>query len=117
MGQFQNAWMRRVYGRLESWYSYSNTIVYNSFIRPEVTIEQKDAIEKTAKAILDARSNYPNKSLAELYNPDKMPSNLLAAHKANDAAVEAVYGVNFDGDEEKIVAHLFKLHAEKAKEK
>lgn len=46
-----------------------------------------------------------------------MPADLLAAHKANDAAVEAAYEVNFDGDEEKIVAHLFKLYAEKAKEK
>ena len=111
--QFQNAWMRTVAGRLKSDYSYSNTIVYNNFVWPEATVEQKDAIEKTAKAILDTRSKYPNQSLAELYNPDKMPSDLLAAHKANDVAVEAAYGVDFDGDEEKIVAHLFKLYAEK----
>ena len=39
----------------------------------------------------------------------------LAAHKALDAAVEAAYGVDFNGDEEKIVAHLFKLYAEKTK--
>lgn len=112
--QFQNAWMRTVAGRLKSDYSYSNTIVYNNFVWPEVTVEQKDAIEKTAKAILIVRSNYPNKSLAELYDPDKMPADLLAAHKANDVAVEAAYGVDFDGDEEKIVAHLFKLYAEKS---
>lgn len=41
-----------------------------------------------------------------------MPADLLAAHRALDAAVEAAYGVNFDGDEEKIVAHLFKLYAQ-----
>lgn len=117
MSQVQNAWMRRVCGRLESRYSYSNTIVYNNFMWPEATTVQKETIEETAKAILNARSNYPNKSLAELYDPDKMPSDLLAAHKANDSAVEAAYGVDFNGDEEKIVAHLFKLYAEKAKEK
>ena len=117
VSQFQNAWMRRVCGRLESRYSYSNTIVYNNFVWPEATNEQKKAIEQTAQVILNARSNYPNKSLAELYDPDKMPSDLLAAHKANDTAVEAAYGVDFDGDEEKIVAHLFKLYAEKTKEK
>lgn len=44
-----------------------------------------------------------------------MPDDLLSAHKANDAAVEEVYGVDFNGDEEKIVAYLFKLYAEKAK--
>ena len=48
-----------------------------------------------------------------MYDPDKMPADLLAAHKARDAAVEAAYGVDFGGDEEKIVAHLFKLYAEK----
>ena len=84
---------------------------------PETSAEQKKTIEETAKAILEVRSNYPNKSLAELYDPGKMPADLLAAHKANDAAVEAAYGVDFDGDEEKIVAHLFKLYAEKVKEK
>ena len=115
--QFQNAWMRTVAGRLKGDYSYSNTIVYNNFVWPEATIEQKDAIEKTAKAILDTRLNYPNKSLADLYDPEKMPSDLRAAHKANDSAVEAAYGVDFNGDEEKIVAHLFKLYAEKTKEK
>ncbi|MCR5583540.1 MAG: hypothetical protein K6F70_08075 [Eggerthellaceae bacterium] len=32
---------------------------------------------------------------------------------ALDAAAEAAYGVDFGGDEEKIVAHLFKLYTEK----
>lgn len=69
-------------------------------------------IEACAQAILDTRDNYPDKSLANLYDPDKMPADLLAAHRALDAAVEAAYGVNFDGDEEKIVAYLFKLYAQ-----
>ena len=69
-------------------------------------------IEACAQAILDTRDNYPDKSLANLYDPDKMPDDLLAAHRALDAAVEAAYGVNFDGDEEKIVAYLFKLYAQ-----
>ena len=69
-------------------------------------------IEACAQAILDTRDNYPDKSLANLYDPDKMPADLVAAHKVLDAAVEAAYGVNFDGDEEKIVAYLFKLYAQ-----
>ena len=69
-------------------------------------------IEACAQAILDTRDNYPDKSLANLYDPDKMPADLVAAHKVLDAAVEAAYGVNFDGDEEKIVAHLFKIYAQ-----
>lgn len=117
LSQFQNAWMRAVTGRLGDGFNYSNTIVYNNFVWPEATYEQKKAVEQAAQGILNARLNYPNKSLAELYDPDKMPSDLLAAHKVNDAAVEAAYGVDFGGDEEKIVAYLFNLYAEKTKEK
>ena len=114
MSQMHNVWMSTVTGRLGDGFRYSNTIVYNNFVWPEATSEQKETIKKTAKAILDTRSKYPNQSLAELYDPDKMPPDLLAAHKANDAAVEAAYGVNFNGDEEKIIAHLFNLYAEKS---
>lgn len=49
--------------------------------------------------------------LSEFYDQDKMPMDLLEAHRALDMAVEAAYEVDFNGDEEKIVAHLFKLYA------
>lgn len=110
--QFHNAWMRTVAGRLESRYSYSSGVVYNNFIWPNPTPEQKELIERRAQAVLDTRDLYPDKSLAKLYDPDLMPADLLAAHKALDVAVEAAYGVDFDGDEEKIVSHLFKLYAQ-----
>ncbi|WP_165046345.1 DNA methyltransferase [Adlercreutzia sp. ZJ138] len=107
-----NAWLRAVGARLKSDYTYSKDIVYNNFIWPEPTPEQKQAIEQAAQAVLDAREAHPGWSLAQLYDPDKMPADLLKAHKTLDTAVEAAYGVNFHGDEEKIVAHLFKLYAE-----
>lgn len=106
------AWIRVVAGRLKSDYRYS-PVVYNSFVFPNPTPEQRETIEKCAQSVLDARANHPGKSLADLYDPDKMPDDLLKAHQALDAAVEAAYGVDFNGDEEKIVAHLFKLYAEK----
>ena len=50
-----------------------------------------------------------------MYDPDNETffPDLMRAHKSLDAAVEAAYGVDFNGDGEKIVAHLFKLYAEK----
>ena len=51
-----------------------------------------------------------NKTLADLYDPDLMPQDLLLAHTALDTAVEEAYGVNFAGDEEKNVGHLFWLY-------
>lgn len=125
MSQFHNAWMRVVAGRLKSDYSYANTIVFNNFVWPGVTRETLDVpveeavspevrarIESCAQAVLDARAAHPGKTLADLYDPDKMPMDLLSAHQALDAAVEAAYGVDFDGDEERIVAHLFELYAQ-----
>ena len=113
--QFQNAWMRLVAGRLKSDYRYTNTIVYNNFVWPDATPEQRERIESCAQAVLDARAAHPDATLADMYDPDNdfLFGDLMAAHSALDAAMEAAYGVDFGGDEEKIVTHLFKLYAEK----
>ena len=113
MSQFHNAWMRTVAGRMKSDYSYSTGVVYNNLIWPHPSREQKEAIERLTQSVLDVRGAYADKSLAELYDPDKMPADLLEAHKALDKAVEVAYGVDFDGDEEKIVAYLFELYSQK----
>ena len=63
------AWMRTVAGRLEMRYRYSKEIVYNTFPWPTPTEQQKELIEKTAQAILNARKLYPNDSFAVLYDP------------------------------------------------
>ena len=78
--------------------------------------EQAIMCLKAGRNVLAARANHPGQSLADLYDPDKMPTDLLSAHKELDAVVEAAYDVDFNGDEEKIVAHLFKLYAEKVGE-
>lgn len=108
------SWMRAVCGRLKSDYSYSNTIVYNNFPWPEVTEEQKDKIEKTAQAILDARALYSESSLADLYDPLTMPPELKKAHIANDKAVMQAYGFNIrETSEADCVAFLMKLYQKK----
>lgn len=115
MSQFQNAWMRVVAGRLKSDYSYGNTTVYNNFVFPEVDEKTRTDVEKHAQAVLDARELYPGATLADMYNPDNdfLYPELMKAHQELDKAVERAYGLNFDGDEQKIVAHLFKLYNEK----
>ena len=110
-----NAWTRVVSGRLKSDFNYSNTIVYNNFVWPEPTDAQHAEVERFAQAVLDARKLYEGSTLADMYNPDNefLYPELMRAHQALDAAVEAAYGVDFNGDEERIVAHLFKLYAER----
>ena len=109
------AWMRVTCGRLKSDYSYSNTIVYNNFPWPRPTEPQKQKIEQTAQAILDARALYPGSSLADLYDELAMPVELRRAHRANDAAVLEAYGFSKDATESDIVARLFKMYQELTK--
>ena len=94
------AWMRAVAGRLKSDYRYSKDIVYNNFPWPEVNNEQQSKIERTAQSILDARSLYPDSSLADLYDPLFMPNELRKAHEANDKAVMQAYGFKSSMTEE-----------------
>ena len=109
------AWMRMLCGRLEMRYRYSNTIVYNNFPWPSPTDAQKEKIEQSAQAILDARALYPDSSLADLYDDLAMPVELRKAHRANDAAVMEAYGFRKDMTEPEIVAELFKMYQELTK--
>ncbi len=109
-----NAWMRIVCGRMKSDYRYSSTLVYNNFPWPNPTEEQKAKIEKTAQAILDARAQYPESSLADLYDELTMPVELRKAHQNNDRAVMEAYGWKASSQftESVCVAELFKLYQE-----
>lgn len=107
-----NAWMRVVCGRLKSDFRYSKDIVYNNFPWPEVSDEQRAKIEKTAQAILDARQEYPDASMADLYGNLVLFPDLMKAHRANDAAVLEAYGFPKDATESDIVARLFKMYQE-----
>ena len=104
------AWTRVVCGRLKSDYRYSKDIVYNNFPWPNPTGEQLQRIETTAQQILDARLLYPESSLADLYAPIAMPTELRKAHIANDKAVMAVYGFSTKMSEKECVAELMKLY-------
>jgi len=103
------AWTRYVCGRIKSDYRYSKDIVYNNFPFPNPTEKQKTEIEKYAQEVLDARSKFPNSSLADLYDPIAMPQELLKAHQKLDKAVDTAYGRTFDNDSER-VAYLFELY-------
>ncbi|MGN0645370.1 MAG: DNA methyltransferase [Mogibacterium kristiansenii] len=114
------AWMRAVCGRLEMRYRYSANIVYNNFPWPEPTAQQRQKIEQTAQAILDARALYPDSSLADLYDELTMPPELRKAHRLNDMAVMEAYGFAKGSEpyrnEAACVAELMKLYQKKVEE-
>lgn len=111
-------WMRSVAGRLKSDYRYSKGIVYNNFPWPNPTQEQKQKIEKTAQAILDARDLYPASSLADLYDELTMPKELRRAHQENDKAVMEAYGFDWRTMiESECVAELMKMYQDLVNQK
>jgi type I restriction-modification system DNA methylase subunit len=87
------AWMGQICGRLKSDYRYSNNLVYNNFPFPkEPSARQNARVEQAAQSVLDAREQFPEATLADLYDPNTMPRELLDAHRDVDDAVDACYG-------------------------
>ena len=105
------AWVRVTAGRLKSDYRYSAKLTYNTFPWPlTLNDKQKQAIENAAQAVLKARAQFPNASLADLYDCLTMPLALTKAHRKLDAAVDAAYAKRkFTGDSDR-VAFLFELY-------
>lgn len=112
------AWQKAVGGELKSDCRFSNTIVWNNFPLPKLTDEGRRAIIDAGQAVLSARGLYHGASLADLYKPadEFLYPELFEAHGKLDEAIESAYGVDFNGDENKIVSHLFNLYAEKVGE-
>ncbi len=103
-------WMRAVAGRLESRYRYSKDIVYNNFIWPDVSDSQKDVITDLAQAILSTRAEYPQATLADLYDSVAMPPVLRKAHTNLDNAVDKLYGLSAHPSDAECVAYMFELY-------
>jgi hypothetical protein len=106
-----NNWTHHVSGRLKSDIQYSNGIVYNNYPWPEnPTAKQKEAVEKAAQAVLDARLQFAKSSLADLYDPNTMPPTLVKAHQQLDKAVDLCYRPQPFINETKRIEFLFELY-------
>jgi len=103
-------WVRTVAGRLETRIRYSSALCYNTFPFPEITAAQKTTLEDHVFKVLDEREQHPEKTMAQLYDPDKMPDGLRQAHHEMDLAIEQCYRPQpFKSDEERL-EYLFKLY-------
>ncbi len=103
-------WVRAVAGRLKTDYRYSAELCYNTFPFPDITDKQKKNIEYYVNNILAEREKHSDKTMAELYDPDKMPQGLREAHHSLDIAIEKCYrSTPFESDEKRL-EHLFKLY-------
>lgn len=104
-------WIKNICGRLESRFRYSNDIVYNNFPWPEnPTEKQKQTVEAAAQNVLDVRAKFPESSLADLYDPNTMPPELVKTHQALDKAVDLCYRPQPFINETKRIEFLFELY-------
>tara|TARA_R110001583_G_C5671499_1_gene411262 strand:+ start:20929 stop:23646 length:2718 start_codon:yes stop_codon:yes gene_type:complete len=106
-------WVRAIAGRMRKDISYSSVLCYNTFPMPATTESQKRKLRELAFAVLEARENYPDRSLSSIYDPDKMPENIIDAHKEVDKYVDTLYkNGGFNSDEERL-EHLFRMYEKK----
>lgn len=108
-------WVKSVGGYLGTSIRYSTKVCYNTFPFPDITLKQKENLNLYVFAILDERAKHPEKTMAQLYDPDKMPKGLRQAHEELDRAVEQCYRLQpFASDTERL-EYLFKLYEEMTK--
>jgi hypothetical protein len=104
------SWVRNIGGRLKNDYQYSSGMVYNPFPWPDVDESSRARINNLAQAVLDARTNHLEATLADLYDPDTMPPDLRRAHQALDQAVDRLYRKEPFATDRERVEHLLKLY-------
>ncbi len=103
-------WIGTVCVRMRTDFSYSNTLGWNTFPVPVLTEKMRVDLIGCAKDILLAREAHFPATIADLYDPEKMPAGLRAAHERNDEVLERIYiGRRFKNDTERL-EKLFEMY-------
>lgn len=110
--KIHNIWVRNIGGKLEERLRYSAALCYNTFPFPAISDKQKELINLHAFEVLDERAKHPEKTLAQLYDPENMPAGLKEAHHQLDLAIERCYRLKpFENDVERL-EYLLKMYEE-----
>jgi hypothetical protein len=105
-------WINSICGKLRTDFNYSNTLGWNTFPVPQLTTKNKEDLTRCAEDILLARERHFPATIADLYDPEKMPEDLRYAHERNDEVLERIYiGRRFKNDTERL-EKLFELYTE-----
>jgi hypothetical protein len=109
-------WVKAFAGKLKSDFRYSVGLCWYSFPIPLLTTKQKEEINQHVYSVLGEREKHSEKTMAEMYDPDKMPAGLKEAHHNLDLAIERIYRSKpFTSDKERL-EYLFKLYERMIKE-
>lgn len=109
------AWIAATCGKIKTDFRYSSALGWHTFPIPKLTEKNKMDLSRSAENILIAREAHFPATIAELYDPDKMPDNLRQAHEHNDDVLERIYiGRHFKNDTERL-EKLFEMYVEMTK--
>ncbi|MYM96944.1 DNA methyltransferase [Duganella vulcania] len=103
-------WVKAVSGQMKSDIRYSNLLCYNNFPIPKLSDKQKAAIEACAFDVLEKRELYPELRISDIYDPEKMPDDLLQSHKRLDRVVNECYLKSEFANDTEQLSYLFKLY-------
>lgn len=108
-------WVATVCGKLKTDFRYSNTLGWNTFPVPKLTEKNKADLTHCAENILLAREHHFPATIADLYDPEQMPEDLLHAHEQNDEVLERIYiGRRFKNNTERLET-LFTLYSQQGR--
>jgi hypothetical protein len=104
------AWVKAVCGRIKADFRYSKDVVYNNYPFPALSDKITAAIANSALEVLACREGYPEFSLSDLYNQNRMPQDLKIAHANLDLVVDQAYRAKPFIDEAERLSFLFNLY-------
>jgi hypothetical protein len=106
--RLHTTWLKSIGGKMKTDFQYSKNIVYNTFPFPKINQKQKEQINLHVFEVLEEREKHSGRTLAQLYDPNKMPKGLKEAHHQLDLAIERCYRLKpFESDTERL-EYLFK---------
>jgi hypothetical protein len=108
--KLHSVWLATTSARMRTDYRYSVNLTYFTFPVPLLTDQNKADLTACAENILLAREAHFPDTIADLYDPEKMPQDLRRAHERNDEVLERIYvGRRFKNDTERL-EKLFDLY-------
>jgi hypothetical protein len=96
-------WIKVSCGKIKEDPRYSPLLGYNNFPFPVMSQNELKDIETSSLELLAARESHADLSISNLYDPDKMPQDVIDAHKKLDTKVERLFSKkDFENDEERL---------------
>ena len=110
MSKMHMSWVNTIAGRMRKDISYSSVLCYNTFPVPDLNDEARESLSLLSMEIIRAREEHSDKSLAKLYDPEKMPGNLRKAHSDLDRYVDTLYSNKGFSDNDERLQYLFEMY-------